>query len=1265
MKNTIAIALLLMFTPFIEAQNIIKFNDATLKHLVMRDLGITNDTVLESDMKNLKTFVHQSAGISDLSGMGYAVNLTRLDLESNNIKDAGPISGLSELNYLNLSINKITGFSNISELSSLDTLLLGGNEIDDIGSLAAMTTIRYLELSGNKLDKYDLPNLYNLDNLRPILWLRHNGPGFSNREIALLAGNLDHVPFNPDSIKWDLIRTEIEIGYYLRIRGAYIDTLSDGVFNFKDDVYLQRKIGSSGFEKWVDYLYFPSGITLDKTGKLPVIKGSGGVYAFGKQLTSGTFYYAIEGFSLKAKTSGSDVLDGFKVSTGELSLGNSGTEIHWVDQKFSFKNMPFPLDKIFKYIEDTDTESNGEFLHYSVYGVKRFRNNGIIEYSFKFSSVSSFYFGAFSIVEPTVFYDGINKKMGGSFKLKIPGRAGGTPNLGSEKAGETQVVLKDNTGEIVGQTTLENVLKESKSKYFGGAEFLELGMDIEFLNGNIDKLVLSISSDIPIGASGLKITSIKGGLESISSDMTISAKVDIATSVEVPGLGPVVELSDFGIAISPTYKMEGAGTFKIFGNECADGSLKYNARVSAINLHGKLNLGGILVGNVKSTLTGTSFTGIMNATLKTPSDLPWRLKFLSNKTIGAVMASINNEVMEANFMFSDFTIAQRLVFGNQSFPYFHYYIGRNLDNLYKVVKSGQMQFEIPENTLQVMIVAGNDIQLFDYSVTDPLGNEFTKDNTLYHQYADALQTIMVIKKPEKGIWKFNTDQNGEIRLEVMSENPKPRGMFLEPSVRNSPITDIIYDVKDQGDTLIVKLYYDNDNKGYDGVQFYYGQYPQKFTVYDSKRIKTYFSGNFWPFIKNDLPDGEYFIYVSVDDGKNPTIYQYAPGSFYLNYGNFNTVPEGINARYENDTLKVSWDVPNDSTIALTSIFYKASDDEQVIEKNIYDTNFVFLTNLAKGKEYKIWGTFMNGQNYIGPNSDTISWVIKDSVNNNSPYFVLEPDVQWVFAVEDTMQYTLKAFDADDDALVYSLLNDTLGINIQGNKLSWTPDSTQAGMYDILLTVEDEKGGADSLLQQIIVFQKAHFQIEVEFGTAHLQDNQTVPLILKNAIETSQSVFVILSNSRTAAQDTIICMKNSDIDFQGEFFLSHTVPNKSIFDVLPNDTIIARYVFRNKTYSTHMVYEKESGLSVAKVSALLGLKVYPNFNRGHFTAEVSDTQVKDLTIRIVDLNGKLRFSHKLNGRTKINIDISDVPDGLYFVQVYNNKGSQTCKIVVAR
>ena len=89
--------------------------DANLRRVLEAALGKSaGDIITQAEMETLRKLNARRAGIADLTGLEYAINLRQLDLRRNKISDVSPLSGLTQLKRLYLSRNRISDFSSIA-----------------------------------------------------------------------------------------------------------------------------------------------------------------------------------------------------------------------------------------------------------------------------------------------------------------------------------------------------------------------------------------------------------------------------------------------------------------------------------------------------------------------------------------------------------------------------------------------------------------------------------------------------------------------------------------------------------------------------------------------------------------------------------------------------------------------------------------------------------------------------------------------------------------------------------------------------------------------------------------------------------------------------------------------------------------------------------------------------------------------------------------------------------------------------------------------
>ncbi len=147
--------------------------DAHLRAEIEGSLGKSaGATITNVDMLRLTGIYWNKGGISDLTGLEFATNLSELDLGNNNITDISPLSGLTNLLGLNLADNDITDISPLSGLTKLTGLDLGNNNIRDISPLSGLDSLSTLSLGYNNIR--DISPLSGLTNLSALSLVYNN-----------------------------------------------------------------------------------------------------------------------------------------------------------------------------------------------------------------------------------------------------------------------------------------------------------------------------------------------------------------------------------------------------------------------------------------------------------------------------------------------------------------------------------------------------------------------------------------------------------------------------------------------------------------------------------------------------------------------------------------------------------------------------------------------------------------------------------------------------------------------------------------------------------------------------------------------------------------------------------------------------------------------------------------------------------------------------------------------------------------------------------
>ncbi len=148
---------------------VVDIPDPNLRSAIHDALGLDRFIITQADMLRLGALPAERRGITDLTGIEYALNLNNLGLQGNNITNLAPLASLKTLEYLFLSGNKagnnsITDISPLSSLTRLKRLYLDFNRISDIRPLADLTALTHLGLAYNTIsDVNPLAGLYNLE----------------------------------------------------------------------------------------------------------------------------------------------------------------------------------------------------------------------------------------------------------------------------------------------------------------------------------------------------------------------------------------------------------------------------------------------------------------------------------------------------------------------------------------------------------------------------------------------------------------------------------------------------------------------------------------------------------------------------------------------------------------------------------------------------------------------------------------------------------------------------------------------------------------------------------------------------------------------------------------------------------------------------------------------------------------------------------------------------------------------------------------------
>ncbi len=163
MKKLTILTVTLLLTALVQltaqpVQAEVSIPDDNLAAAIRDALGLPTDAVITAQaMLDLTRLYAEGKGITALTGLEHATNLTRLGLSStwvgnewhtNPISDVSPLAALTQLTTLLLYDTAVSDVSPLAALTQLTTLHLTGTAVSDISPLAALMQLTELNLSG-------------------------------------------------------------------------------------------------------------------------------------------------------------------------------------------------------------------------------------------------------------------------------------------------------------------------------------------------------------------------------------------------------------------------------------------------------------------------------------------------------------------------------------------------------------------------------------------------------------------------------------------------------------------------------------------------------------------------------------------------------------------------------------------------------------------------------------------------------------------------------------------------------------------------------------------------------------------------------------------------------------------------------------------------------------------------------------------------------------------------------------------------------------
>ncbi len=252
-----------VITPPAPSGEPVQFADPALEEAVRDTLRIKSRELVESDLTILKGFDATELGITDLTGLEYAINLEYLSLDFNEITNLEPLKGLTNLYYLSVSNNEISDITPLKNLTNLQFLMLDWNNIEDLETLSGLINLSMLFLQNNRIK--DISALENLN----IAYLNLAYNDITDISSLLTLSNLESVFIMKNSFDLAEGSKALTIIRELKDRGIYVlyeyldisaDYVSDSEIEFS-----WKPVTTDGFDNFSYYVSVDGELVAEET----------------------------------------------------------------------------------------------------------------------------------------------------------------------------------------------------------------------------------------------------------------------------------------------------------------------------------------------------------------------------------------------------------------------------------------------------------------------------------------------------------------------------------------------------------------------------------------------------------------------------------------------------------------------------------------------------------------------------------------------------------------------------------------------------------------------------------------------------------------------------------------------------------------------------------------------------------------------------------------------------------------------------------------
>jgi len=335
---------------------------------------------------------------------------------------------------------------------------------------------------------------------------------------------------------------------------------------------------------------------------------------------------------------------------------------------------------------------------------------------------------------------------------------------------------------------------------------------------------------------------------------------------------------------------------------------------------------------------------------------------------------------------------------------------------------------------------------------------------------------------------------------------------------------------------------------------------------------------------------------------------------------------------QNGNVNLHWDALNDTA-------------------NVFDSYYIYCAN-------SINGPFTLIDSILDPNINTYSHNVNLNINDNKYYYLsLNQSYQGNHStISSPIVTNIALVDSPSELCI---------ANLQWN--AFTENNNEK--YDILKKEENASWlplATTYLLNYTDTFATEKAQYRVELETAYITDS-----LGNTTASITQSGVVLQSHNVSIGSDSTICEDESFIILPtGNSYNSYewsNGDNLNYFSVNGSDYGVGTHYIHVVASTNIGCYSRDTMmLTVEDCTSLnevgnIDFNIYPNPNSGKFTIKFNNSDLNNVYIDIVDVNGKIIYQNNNISSNNLEIDISENAKGTYFIRV-NNGGKALHKVI---